>query len=253
MRRVVAIAANTFREALRQRVLYVTLGFMLFVFAAAQVLSPLALGEGARVVRDVGLSMVSLFGMFLVVMVGTSLLQREVERRSIYVLLSKPVARREYLLGKYAGLVAMLALSAAMMTLAVFVADRWMSGGWHAAVLVCGLGTVAELAVLTSWTLVFSAVASPLLAGIFTLGCYVIGNCVADLRDLAALMPSGGTALTWISYALPNLYVFNFRAQAAAGELPDAAQLGFAMLYGALYCALTLTVAVGLFRRREFA
>ncbi|MBI5835646.1 MAG: ABC transporter permease subunit [Candidatus Eisenbacteria bacterium] len=253
MNRVAAIAANTFREALRQRVLYLSVGFMLFLFAAAHVLSPLALGEGPRVVRDVGLSMVSLFGMILVVMVGTSLLHKELERRSIFVLLSKPVGRSEYLLGKYAGLVAMLALSAALMTVAVFLADRWMSRAWHPVILLCGLATVVELMVLTSWTMVFSAVASPLLAGVFTLGCYVIGNCVADLRDLAALMPAGGGVLTWVSYALPNLYVFNFRAQVAAGQWPEASQLGFALMYGLLYCALTLTVATGLFRRREFA
>jgi ABC-type transport system involved in multi-copper enzyme maturation permease subunit len=253
VRRIRAIAANTLREALRQKVLYLALGFMLFLVLAALVLSPLALGEGPRVVRDVGLSMISLFGMFLIVMVGTSLLHREVERRSIHVLLSKPVARREYLLGKYLGLMAMLAVCVALMTAAVFLVDRWMSREWHPVVLLCGLGTLVELAVLTSWTMVFSAVASPLLAGVFTLGCYVIGNSVADLRDLAALMPAGGNVLVWVSYALPNLFVFNFRAQVADGVWPGAGQLGFALLYGVLYCALTLTVATGLFRRREFA
>ncbi|HVP39898.1 MAG TPA: ABC transporter permease [Candidatus Saccharimonadales bacterium] len=253
MKRLAAIAANTFREALRQKVLYITLGFMLFLVGAAQVLSPLALGEGPRVVRDVGLSLVSLFGMFLIVMVGTSLLHKEVERRSIHVLLSKPVARREYLLGKYAGLVAVLAVCVGAMTVAVFLVDRWMGRAWHPQVLLCGVGTLAELAVLTSWTLLFSAVASPLLAGAFTLGFYVIGNAVADLRDMAALLPSGGNLLVGLSYVLPNLYVFNFRAQVAEGVWPDAAQLGLALTYAVLYCALILTVAVGLFQRREFA
>jgi ABC-type transport system involved in multi-copper enzyme maturation permease subunit len=253
MRRVRAIAANTFREALRQKVLYLAVGFMLFLVLAALVLSPLALGEGPRIVRDVGLSLVSLFGMFLIVMVGTTLLHKEVERRSIHVLLSKPVARGEYLLGKYLGLLATLAVCVALMTVAVFLVDRWMSRAWHPVVLLCGVGTLAELAVLTSWTMVFSAVASPLLAGVFTLGCYVIGNAVADLRDLAALMPSGGDVMVWLSYALPNLFVFNFRPQVAEGVWPAADQLGFALLYGLLYCTLTLTVAHALFRRREFA
>jgi Cu-processing system permease protein len=253
MRRIRVIAANTFREALRQKVLYLALAFMLLLVLAAQVLSPLALGEGARIVRDVGLSMVSLFGMFLIVMVGTTLLHREVERRSIHVLLSKPVARHEYMLGKFLGLLGMLGVCVALMTADVFLVDRWMSGGWHPGIVLCGVGTLAELAVLTSWTMVFSAVASPLLAGVFTLACYVIGNAVADLRDLAAMMPSGGTLLVWVSYALPNLFVFNFRPQVAEGVWPGGGQLGFALLYAVLYCALTLTVATGLFRRREFA
>jgi len=252
VRRVAAIAANTFREALRQRVLYLAVGFMLLLVLAALALSPLALGEGPRVVRDVGLSMVSLFGMLLVVMVGTSLLHGEVERRSIHVLLSKPVRRREYLLGKYAGLLCVLATCVALMSVAVLLVDLWMTRAWHPVILLCGLGTLGELAVLTSWTMVFSAVASPLLAGMFTLGCYVIGNAVADLRDLAAMLPSGGGVLVWLSYALPNLFLFNFRPQVAEGAWPEPGQLGLALLYALLYCALTLTLANALFRRREF-
>ena len=253
MNRVFAIAANTFREALRQRVLWVTFGFMVFLVGAALVLSPLTLGEGPRVVRDVGLSAISLGGMFLIVMVGTSLLSKELERRSIYVLLSKPVSRPEYLVGKYLGLVLMLAVTVAMMTLTVFAVDRWMSRSWNPQILLCGAGTMAELAVLTAWTMVFSAVASPFLSGLFTLGCYLIGNTVGDLRELATILPSGREVLNGISYSLPNLYLFNFRSQVAQGLWPNADQLGFALLYGVLYSTLVLTCAVGLFRRREFA
>ena len=253
MRRVYAIAANTFREGLRQRVLYVSVGFMFFLVGAAQVLSPLALGEGPRVVRDVALSAVSLVGMFIIVMVGTSLLHKELERRSIYVLLSKPVSRSEYVVGKYLGLLAMLAVAIAIMTAGVWVVNWWMTGVWNARVLVCGLASIAEMAVLTAWTMVFSAVASPFLAGVFTLGFYIIGNAVGDLRDLASLMPSGGSLVQGVSYVLPNLNLFNLRPQVAAGVWPQGDQVGFALLYALLYTTLTLTLAVGLFRRREFA
>ena len=126
--------------------LLLALGFMVFLVGAARVLAPFALGEGARVVRDVGLSAVSLCGMFLIVMVGTALLQREVERRSIYVLLSKPLSRSEYLLGKYLGLVAMLAVCVTLMTATVWLVDRWILGRFHPVILLCGLGTLAELA-----------------------------------------------------------------------------------------------------------
>jgi ABC-type transport system involved in multi-copper enzyme maturation permease subunit len=252
MRRVTAIAYNTFLEALRQRVLYVALGFSLFLIGTAKLLSPLALGEAHRVVRDVGLSAVSLCGMFLIVMVGTSLLQKELERRSIYVLLSKPVSRSEYLLGKYLGLLLMLACTVALMVAGVLVVDRWMGHRWNPLILLCGLGTLAEMAVLTAWTILFSVLASPFLAGLFTLGCYVIGNAIPALRDMASLMPVGGQAVTWISYALPNLYLFNLRPQVAEGIWPEPAQLEVALLYATLYTALILVLSNGLFRRKEF-
>lgn len=253
MHRVFAIAANTFREGLRQRVLYIAVGFMFFLVLAAQVLSPLALGEGPRVVRDVALSAVSLAGMFIIVMVGTTLLHKELERRSIYVLLSKPVSRPEYVIGKYFGLLGMLAVAVALMTLCVLAVNWWMTGAWNTRILLCGVATIFEMAVLTAWTMVFSAVASPFLAGIFTLGCYVIGNAVADLRDLASLVPTGGGVIQGLSYVLPNLNLFNLRPQVAAGVWPDASQMAFALMYGLLYTTLTLLLAVGLFRRREFA
>ncbi len=252
-RRIWAIATNTLREALRQRVLYLVGAFMLFLLLAAELLAPLALGEGVRLVRDIGLSAVSLLGMLLLVMVGTTLLQKELERRSIYVLLSKPVSRSEYLLGKYLGLVLMVSVCVLGMTLSVFGVDFLLLHKAHPEILWCGLGTLAELCVLTSWTMVFSVAASPFLAGIFTMAIYLIGNAAMDLRDLAELLPVGGAVLRWGSYLLPNLFVFNFRPEVAQGVIPGASQVGFALLYGGLHTTLVLMAASAVFRRKEFA
>ena len=184
------IARNTFREATRDRVLAGVLAAGLVLLAATQVLSPLALGEGRRLTVDLGLSGVSILGLMVVLLVGTSLVAKELERRTIFNLLSRPIARSSYLVGKWVGLSAALWVLAAVVSLALCLVlaahgAASFAPGVAAAAYLAGL----ELMVVTALAVLFSALSTPVLSALYTLGFYLVGQWSYDLRSFGAHLP----------------------------------------------------------------
>src|SRR5690606_26033933 len=184
--RILAIAGNTMREAVRSRVLYTLLFFAVALIGTGVLLSTLSYVERDRILQDVGLAAIRLFGVAIAIFVGIGLVHREVERRTVYTILSKPIARSEFLLGKYLGLLATLWLQLAVMG-ACFAGVSWLAEapvtGAHAAAL-AAIGL--ELAVVVALALLFSAISAPMLASLFTAGLWLIGNLTRDLRALGA-------------------------------------------------------------------
>ncbi|MCC6640757.1 MAG: ABC transporter permease [Deltaproteobacteria bacterium] len=251
---IAVISANTVREAVRSRVLYTLLFFAVLLIGTGVLLSTLTYVERERILQSVGLAAIRLFGAAIAIFVGIGLIHREVERRTIYTILSKPISRCEFLLGKYLGLVATIWIQLVIMGLA-FVAVSWLAGAplTHQIGLALGLAAV-ELAVIVAFATLFSAFTTPMLAALFTTGLYVLGHLSRDLRDLGARSDDGGVRLvaTALYRVLPDLESFNLTTQALHALPVSGHEVGLALLYGAGYCGALLALAVVVFDRRDF-
>ena len=252
--RIVAIAHNTLREAIRSRVLY-TLGFFaLAMIGTGVLLSSLSYVERGRILQDVGLASVRIFSVAIAIFVGVGLVHREVDRRTVFTILSKPIRRSEFLLGKYLGLVATLLLQLLIMA-AGFVAVSLLAGApvgpGHAAAL---LGVAAEAMVVTAVALLFSSFTTPMLASLFTAGIWAIGRLSRDLRALGEQSESQAVAqVTEALYrVLPDLEAFDLSTH-AVHQLPLAtSDVVLPLLYATGYVILTLLIATAIFERRDF-
>ena len=248
------IAQNTFREATRDRVLagVVIAGVVLIV--GTQALGPLALGEGMRLTVDLGLTAISMLGLLIVLLVGTSLVAKEIERRTIYNLLSRPIGRPAYLVGKWVGLSAALWVVAGSLGLALWGVLALRGHADQAPVILesaylAGL----ELTVITALAVLFSALSTPVLSALYTLGAYAVGQWSWDLREFAHQFPAGlGTTMSVMANLVPNLPMFNMRSLAAHGELTTPAHLALATLYAAVYSGCLLALAAAAFESRDF-
>ena len=248
------IARNTFREATRDRVLAGMVVAGIVVFVATQLLSPLALGEGYRLTVDLGLSAISMLGLLAVLMVGTSLVGKEVERRTIYNLLSRPISRHAYLIGKWAGLSAALWAMAVSQGLVLWLvlAVRGHAGHGPAVLEAIYLASL-ELTVVTAVAVLFSALSTPVLSGLYTLAVYVVGQWSYDLRGFADHYPRAIAGVVSAGADLvPNLPMFNMRTLAAGAETTTVVHLVMASAYALLYCAGALAFAAAAFRTRDF-
>lgn len=248
------IARNTFREASRDRMLLGAIGAGAVLLAATQLLAPLALGEGIRLTVDVGLSGVSAIGLMLVLLVGTSLVSKEIDRRTIYNLLSRPMARHTYLIGKWAGLTATLWVVAVAMgaALGLLLAVRGHAEFVPAIGQAVYLAAL-ELAVITSVAVLFSAMSTPVLSALYTTGLYMVGQWSYDLRTFSSKFPPAiASACQMASDLVPNLPLFNMRTEAAMAQMTSPAHLVLATAYAALYCGCALCLATASFETRDF-
>lgn len=248
------IARNTFREAIRDRVLAGVVAAGVALLLVALVARPLAMGEGVRLVVDLGLSSISFLGLLVVLMVGTSLVAKEIERRTIFNLLSRPIGRPVYLVGKWAGLASALWAVAIALGFALWVLLALLGNGRNVlpiveAVYLAGL----ELTLVTAIAVMFSALSTPVLSSLYTLGLFLAGQWSDDLRRFAESAPSGmRVLLETFANLVPNLGLFNMRALAAVGEPTSPLHLGVATGYAALYCACVLALGAAAFESRDF-
>ena len=257
LRRVWAIARNTFREALRDRVLYNLVLFVLLLTGAAIFLGELSAGQEARIIVNMGLSAMLLFGAFISIFVGVGLVYKEIERRTVYAIFSKPVGRGEFLVGKYLGLCLTLMVNTAIMGAGVSLALIYVHGGWDAAVLGIWptiLLIYLELAILTAVALLFSSFSSPALSALLTFFIFIIGHFSADLKLFAASM--GTTSARWLFgalyYLLPNFSHYTVITDAGHGLAPAPAAIAVAVLYAFVYITVLLAASILIFNRRNF-
>lgn len=255
-KRVVAIARNAFREAVRDRVLYNLVVFVLLLIAGAILLGELSAGQEAKVIVDLGLSAILLFGVFISIFVGVGLVYKEIERRTLYAILSKPIGRGEFLTGKYLGLCLTLLVNVAIMGVGLSLAILYVKRGWDplaVRIWPAILLIYVELMILTGVAMLFSAFSSPALSALLTFFVFVIGHFSADLKTLANSMgsPFARWFFTSLYYLLPNLANYNAITTAAHGLVPDAAALIAAVGYGFIYISILLAATTLIFSRRN--
>lgn len=218
--RIFAIAKNAFREAVRDRILYNLILFVLLITASAIFLGEMTAGQEARVIVNLGLGTMLVFGAFISIFVGVSLVWKEIEKRTVYSIFSKPVGRGEFIVGKYLGLCQTLLVNVAVMGIGVTLALLYVGGGkfalsiWQAALLI-----FLELTILTAVAIMFSSFSTPALSALLTFFIFIIGHFSASLRDLAQVIESRPAKLVFdaIYYLLPNLSHFSFNTEASNG------------------------------------
>lgn len=252
--RIMALALNTFREAIRDKILYSLLFFALLMIGSSVLVGRLTLGEYAKIIQDVGLGAINLFGVLIAIFVGIQLVSREVERRTIYTVLSKPIYRAQFVVGKFAGLALTLLVQVAIMTLGFLLLVKFSTGDWPWNLLVA-IGLIfLELLVLTAFAVLFSCFTTPTLSGLFTGSVFLIGHLSDDIvhygRESEAVWVQKLSELCW--YVLPNLENFNIKNQAVHQvPLPEGHILS-AVVYGVVYLSAVLLLASAVLERRDF-
>lgn len=253
--RIFSIGKNTFREAIRDRVLYNLVIFVLLITACAVLLGELTDGQEARTIVNIGLNAVLLFGIFIAIFVGVGLVSKEIERKTVYAIFAKPVRRTEFIVGKYLGLCATLFVNTAVMAVGISLALLYVGGSgligpvWASATLI-----YFELMIVTGVAILFSSFSSPSLSALLTFLVFVIGHLSSSLRDLGKTMGSAiaGYVLEAVYYLLPNLSLFSFRTEAAIGMTATPVMIGGAFAYAIAYIVVILTIASAVFARRNF-
>ena len=249
-----AIAFHTLKEAIRDRILYLILFFAVVCIGFSRLLALLTLGDRVKIIKDVGLSSLSLFGALMAILIGTGLVYKEIDKKTIYTLLSKPIHRYQFLLGKFFGLVLTLFIMLLLMSI-IFLALLFFHTfkiEWQ--MLIAILYIFLELCLITSVALLFSCFSTPILSSIFSLAFYLIGHTAWGLETLIIKIKSGfGKAIAQALYQfLPDLENFNFKTEIVYNlPIPPSIFL-FSMLYGIFYTLFVLTIALLIFRKRDF-
>jgi ABC-type transport system involved in multi-copper enzyme maturation permease subunit len=267
MRAAGIVAVAVFRESVRDKVFYNLVLFALLLVGASVLIGQLTAGQDVKIIKDLGLAATSVFGLFVSIFVGISLVSKEVDRRSVYPLLAKPIRRSELIAGKYAGLLLTLLVNTVVMTIALYTVLFVLSRGvpenvqraWDAPALDPALLKAialiyVDIAVVTAVALFFSSYSSPMLSAVFTLGVYVVGQFNADLKRFDQIVdaPAAVYLAKALYYVLPDFSRFDVKLAVVHGLPVTGAYMASSSLYALAYIAALLFGAMTIFARRDF-
>jgi len=253
--RIISIATHTFREAVRDRVLYNLIVFALLMSAAAVVIGEISLEIERVVVINLGLTAVSLFGLVIAIFIGIGLVAKEIDKRTLYTVLSRPVRRWEFIAGKFFGLAETLVVNTFFMAIGVFAALAYVSHHFERSdvwVLVALYFIVLQFVLITALALFFSSFSTPTFSAVFTFWLFVIGSFAGDLRTFASMTHG---VVRWLAmgtaYLVPNFSDLNVISQAAHGEAVPLPLIFLNTAYVVIYTLAVLSAAVLVFERRN--
>lgn len=251
--RILSIALNTFRENLREKLLYNLLFFALLMIGSSILLSRITLGDYHRLILDLGLASINLFGVLIAIFVGIGLVSKEVDRKTIYTIVSKPIPRYAFLVGKYCGLVITLLANTVVMVAGLLIVLQVMDVPITGLVFKSLALIFLELMVITAVAILFSTFTSATLSAIFTLAVYVIGHLSGDLKEFAKKLDEvSQMVVNAIYYTLPNLERFNLKGHVIHHLDFGMADMALTLAYGLTYAAFLLLLASVIFQRRDF-
>ena len=254
MHRIWAIVENTFKESLRQRILMLLIIFSVLVIVVSVFLEPFALGEAPKILRDFGIAAASLFGVLIVIIIGSTLIHKDIEKRTIYTVITKPVKRSEIIIGKFLGLLLLIAiLHCAMIVihqLVIFIYE----GSFDLPLFITIPFSLLEIMILLGILLLFSSFSSPTISAIMGIIFFVIGHASPDLKLFADQV--NVAILKYLAYGfyyiLPNLENFNLRIDLVYKLPIHLDQLLFSICYGLIYTIFLLYLSIIVFEKREF-
>lgn len=255
--RVSAIATNVFREVVRDRILWIV-GFYALILGAALLLLPeVAAATEDKIFLDFGLAAMNVLGLIVAVFVGTGLVNKEIEKRTVLVLIAKPISRSEFITGKHLGLSAVLASLITAMTAIYIVLLQFKQIAYPlGSILLAALYLFLQLCLITAVAIALGVFTSSVLATLLSFGIYLMGNLSQDLVAFGRLSQNPALlSLTRNLYlVLPDLSRLDLKNQAVYGLelLPSPMALISNACYGLLYTALVLAIAILIFSRREF-
>ncbi len=252
IRILTTLAYGTFRETVRDRLFYLVGMFGFIMLASTAVLSPLTIGAQSKIMTDVGLAAMSVFGLMVVMLVGSNMIHKEVDKGTIVTILAKPVGRRQYLVGKFLGLTLTLTCMLGLMGLLFYLVLLIAPGGFSLRYLSAIYMTLLELVLINAVVVFFSTCVSAPLAAISTLGVFCMGHLSQSIRDFGSMQgtPLQQKIFDGIYYIVPNLEVFNVRGAVVHGDVVAAPQLLLATIYCVGYVGLLLIFSGSLFQRK---
>jgi len=255
-RRILCISANTFRETIRNKILYAILAFALMVIGLTFFLADLSVGDLARIIADIGLASIHVFGVIMAVFLGITLVNQEIDRKTIYLILSRPVRRFEFILGKTFGLSVTLGLTTAAMAVVLFLVHLGYryGGRAEAGIFIASAGIYMELILLTSLATLFSTFTTSVLSAIFTLSLFIVGHVTNYLTTVGDRSKSAGLRIgsQVLYYLLPNLEHFNWKNDVVYGGIAPLPLLGWGLAYLVCYGGCVLCLSCLLFERKDF-
>ena len=251
--RVWIIASNTFRESVRDKVLYVLLLFAAVAVFGSKAVGWISIGQDIKIVKDFTLASMSVFGALIAIFVGTSLLYKELDKRTLYTILSQPMRRWEFVLGKYAGLALLLGVVVAAMTLVSAAYILALGGSLDTVYFLAALLVYWKLLLVTAFAVLLSSLSSPILGAIIVFCLYIFGHATGVFLDLPAQFDGTftKTLLEWLYYIVPNLSNFDIRSEAANGVPVAGTYVLYVLVYGAWYSSAVLIAAVLAFENKD--
>jgi ABC-type transport system involved in multi-copper enzyme maturation permease subunit len=251
--RSLAVAANTFRESVRERVLYNLVFFAILMTLAGLLLGQLSIRQDEKILKDIGLAAMDIFGTLIAVFIGTGLVSKEIERRSLYPLLAKPLSRGEFFLGKFAGLGFTLLVNLSVMLLGLLLTlgatGRRPDLGLLTAVYPIFLG----LLLVVAFAMLFSTLTSSTLAAVLTVVVVLVGRFADVIRGMRDVLPGVPQQVPQALFAvIPNFKNFDFKNQVAYGTAVSPAFLAEVTVYAALWMLIVLGLGLACFRSRDF-
>jgi len=261
------VAGAVFKESVRDRVLYNLVGFAILLMGASFLIGQLTAGQDVKIIKDLGLAAMSVFGLFIAIFIGIGLVSKEVERRSVYSLLAKPVRRSELVVGKYAGLVVTVAANLAIMAAVYYLVlgyidwtenevfkKAWEAPAADPRLLIAIYLTFLQLALVIAIALFLSTFSTPILSAAVTFGLFIAGHFGADLKNFDMVVGDSPVryVTTALYYVLPNMAAFDVKTAVVHAQPITAGYVGVTTVYGALYIAALVAAGVWIFSRRDF-
>lgn len=252
--KIKAIALNTFKEAIRDRILYLLFFFAAVAVVSSRLMAVLTVGDRVKIVKDVGLASLSLFGVLMAILIGTGLVYKEIDKKTVFTLISKPIHRWQFIIGKFLGLVLTLFVMTLLMSLIFLVTVFLHTFKIEGRLLIAVFFIFLELILITAVAILFSSFSTPILSSVFSFSFFLIGHFSWGLQALIQKTNSGAArALTQVLYIfLPDLENFNFKTEVVYGLSVQPKFYLFSALYGLAYTIFILALAVLIFKKRDF-
>lgn len=252
MRQIKTIALNTFKECIRDRILYSILGFAILFILSTIFFGSISLGEDLKVIRDFGLAGIYIFSIIITIFIGTTLVYKEIEERTLYITLSKPISRAQFIIGKFIGLLASIKMVLLLMATVYLIVVAIRGGGFDWRGLVAIIMTLPEIAIFIALSILFSTFSSPLASTIYAVLALFIGHSLDMVLKYFQKYPSAGLYIfKGLYYLLPNLDKFNLRNIVIHSGALSWTSILWSLLYGIIYTALLLILSTWSLRKQE--
>lgn len=254
MRKIAAVTLNTFREAIRDKVFIVIIIFAVIVMGSGRIVKPLALGEESKVIKDIGLNSIALFSVLIAILVGGRLVYKEIEKRTIFLVVSRPLHRWQFIVGKYLGLLLVLFESLLIMTAAFYIILMLLGIQSSFYLIWSIIMTFFELCILTAIAIFFSTFATPITSAVFTFAIYFVGHLTRDLKVLATMAKSVQIKILTdiLYYLLPNFSNFNIKGEVVHNIIIEPRIIIFTIIYSLVYSSVVLLLSSIIFSKRDF-
>lgn len=252
MKNITTIAKNTFKEVIRDKILYSILGFALLFILSTLFLGSISLGEDLKIIRDFGLAGIYIFSLIIAIFMGTSLIYKEIDKRTLFITLSKPVSRRDFIIGKFLGLFSGLIITVLLMSFIYFIIIAFKGGIFDWRGLIAISLSLVEIAIFVSLSILFSTFSKPLASTIYSVLILYIGHSLNMV--LSHFERSGGIsiyAIKSVYYIFPNLEKFNLRNMVVYDTALSGVEVTLSVLYGVVYCIILLWLAIWSLSKQE--